>query len=109
MICRPCQGEKQLRRSHILPDFFRDPCGTLYPSGKSGRPQPFTQIVPTDPRKKFQRKQYGYWDVRPGLIEYLLCHDCEQKLSALEDYAKRFFYAGSNPLRLQLPITKNLS
>ena len=39
-----------------------------------------------------------------GIVENLLCGECEQKLSTLEDYAKRFFYGNSKPLRLQLPL-----
>jgi hypothetical protein len=41
------------------------------------------------------------------MIEYLLCHDCEQKFGRLEDYAKKFFYGTSNPIRLQLPLLKD--
>lgn len=107
MKCRLCQCEKELRRSHIVPDFFRDESGSMYPTGKSGEPQPFTQPIHTHPGKKFQRKQHGYWETRHGMVEYLLCGDCEQRFSALEDYAKKFFYGRSNPIRLQLPINED--
>jgi hypothetical protein len=107
MKCRLCQKEKNLERSHIIPDFFRDNSGVMYPTGKSGKPQPFTQPTHTHPGKKFQRKQHGYWEARHGMIEYLLCHDCEQKFGRLENYAKRFFYGTSNPIRLQLPVLEN--
>lgn len=104
MKCRLCQEEKELRRSHIMPDFFRDDSGLMYPTGKSGTPQPFTQPIDTRPGKRFERKQHGYWETRHGMVEYLLCHECEQKFSAHENYAKRFFYGTSSPIRLQLPI-----
>jgi hypothetical protein len=38
------------------------------------------------------------------MVEPLLCYDCEQKSSAFEDYAKRFFYGSSDPIRLSLPL-----
>lgn len=107
MKCRLCQKEKELRRSHIIPDFFRDDTGMMYPTGKSGKPQPFTQPIHTSPGKKFDRKQHGYWEARDGMVEYLLCHNCEQKFGRFEDYAKRFFYGTSNPIRLQLPLSEN--
>ncbi len=50
------------------------------------------------------RQQHGTLERRLGMVEYLLCNDCEQKFSALEDYTKRFFYGNTNPIRLQLPI-----
>lgn len=68
-------------------------------------PQPFTQPIHTHIGKRFARKQHGYWERRQGLVEPLLCHDCEQKFSAVEDYAKRFFYGSSNPIRLSLPLS----
>jgi hypothetical protein len=107
MKCRLCQKEKELRRSHILPDFFRDDSGLMYPTGKSGKRQPFTQPIHTHPGKRFQRKQHGYWEARHGMLEYLLCHECEQKFGSLEDYAKRFFYGTSSPIRLRLPLLKD--
>src|SRR6266496_1642977 len=105
--CRLCQTEKEVRRSHILPDFFRDNSALMYPTGKSGNPQPFTQPIHTHSGKRYQRKQHGYWEARHGMVEKLLCHECEQKFSALEDYAKRFFYGSSNPIRLQLPFNED--
>jgi len=42
------------------------------------------------------------------MVEYLLCGDCEMKFSALEDYAKRYFYGKSSPIRIQLPIDQDL-
>ncbi len=105
MKCCLCHHEKELRRSHILPSFFRDDSGSLYPTGKSGKPQPFTQPIHTHSGKRFQRKQHGYREIRHGMVEYLLCGDCEMKFSALEDYAKRYFYGNDQHkerLRLML-------
>jgi hypothetical protein len=76
----------------------------MYPTGRSGRTQPFTQPLHTHLGKRFERKQHGFWENKHGLIEPLLCHACEQSFSAHEDYAKRFFYGKSKPLRLQLPL-----
>jgi len=107
MNCRLCQRVAPLRSSHILPDFFRDHSGSMYPTGKAGNLQPFTQMIHTQPGRKFPRKQRGFWERKHGLVEYLLCHDCEQRFSGLEDYAKRFFYSNTNPIRLQLPLLED--
>jgi hypothetical protein len=45
--------------------------------------------------------QRGFWERRNGQIEKLLCHDCEQRLSGLENYVKKYFYGGSHPIRLR--------
>lgn len=102
MKCRLCQKESELMRSHILPDFFRDDSASKFPTGSSQKLQPFTQPIHTTPGLRFKRQQHGYWEKKHGLIERLLCHECEQKFSALEDYAKRFFYGGTSPIRIQL-------
>jgi hypothetical protein len=102
--CRLCRGEKRLRRSHIILEFFSDNSGLMYPTGKSRRLQPFTQPIHTHPGKRFDRKEVGYWEKRHGMVEYLLCEDCEQRFSGFEDYAKRLFYGDSSPIRLQLPL-----
>ena len=107
MKCRLCHEEKSLRRSHIIPEFFSDNSGLLYPTGRSRRLQPFTQPIDTRPGRRFVRKQVGYWEKRHGMVEYLLCGDCEQRLSKFEDYAKRFFYGDSNPIRLTLPLGRD--
>lgn len=103
MTCRLCQRESVLSRSHVLPDFFRDHGGSLYPTGKTGAKQPFTQPLHTDPGRRFVRKQHGFWESKQGLVEPLLCGNCEQRFCALENYAKKFFYGKSHPIRLQLP------
>jgi hypothetical protein len=106
-ICRLCRIQRELKRSHILSDFFRDDSAMMYPTGKSGVPQPFTQPIHTQAGERFDRKQHGYWEHRHGMIERLLCHECEQKISVFEDYAKRFLYGRSDPIRLQLPLLKD--
>src|ERR1700693_6382835 len=107
MTCRLCQRDGKLSRSHIIPEFFRDDSGLMYPTGRSGTPQPFTQPIHTHAGKRFQRKQLGYWEKQHGMVEYLLCDECEQKFSALENYAKTLLYGTSNPIRLQLPLLKD--
>lgn len=48
--------------------------------------------------------QRGFWERRNGQIEKLLCHECEQRLSGFEDYAKKYFYGASSPIRLRQDI-----
>jgi hypothetical protein len=79
----------------------------MYPTGRSGKLQAFTQPIHTQPGKRFDRKQVGYWEKRHGMVEYLLCGDCEQAFSRMEDYAKRLFYGDSSPIRFQLPLLKD--
>jgi hypothetical protein len=107
MICRLCNKKAKLRASHIISDFFGKGGGTYYPTGKDGHLQPFTQPLHTTPGKRFERKQKGYWERQLGQVEYLLCHECEQKISTLEDYVKKFFYGKSHPIRLQLPLKED--
>ena len=102
--CRLCGEDKELRRSHILSVFFRDDSASMYPTGKNGVPQPFTQPIHTHTGNRFARKQHGYWEQHHGMVEPLLCYDPEQKFSAFEDYAKRFFYGSSDPIRLSVPL-----
>lgn len=105
--CRLCHAESELRRSHVIPEFFRDDSGLMYPTGRSRNLQPFTQPIHTQPGKRFDRKQVGYWEKRHGMIEYLLCGGCEQRFSRFEDYTKRLLYGDSNPIRLQLPLLED--
>jgi hypothetical protein len=102
--CRLCRQEKEPRRSHVLSAFFRDDTASMFPTGDHGILQPFTQPLHTHAGRRFARKQHGFWERREGLIQYLLCHDCEQKISRFEDYAKRFLYGDSDPIRLALPL-----
>lgn len=105
MQCQLCLENRKLRRSHIIPDFFRDHSGTMYPTGKSDLPQPFTVLTHTESGNRFERKQHGYWEKNLGLIEYLLCCACELQLSKYEDYFKRYFYGGTDPIRFVLPLS----
>jgi hypothetical protein len=79
----------------------------MYPTGKSRRLQPFTQPIQTHAGQRFERKQVGYWEKRHGMVEYLLCGECENRFSRFEDYAKRLFYGDSSPIRLQLPLLED--
>lgn len=102
--CPLCLENKRRHKSHIIPNFFRDPGGTTYPTGKSRRLQPFTVLTHTEPGKKFDKKQHGYWEKKLGLVENLLCGDCEQQLCGYESYFKTFFYGNSNPIRFSIPL-----
>lgn len=73
--CRLCLNERELKNSHIIPEFFYQP---LYDkkhrfhvlSTKKKRPRPMEQ---------------------KGARERLLCIDCETKLSKWETYAAKVF------------------
>lgn len=71
--CRLCLNERELRNSHIIPEFFYQPLydkkhRILVLSTKKKRPRPMEQ---------------------KGVRECLLCADCETKLSGWETYAAK--------------------
>jgi len=70
-VCRLCGKSKVLRHSHILPEFF---FSSVYDDLHR------TVLVSSSEKEKFIQK---------GIREYLLCQECETKLSRYEGYAKR--------------------
>lgn len=102
--CHLCLEPKPLTLSHTIPRFFIEGGYQYFPTGKDGSEQPFSHPFHTNPVIKYDRRQKGYWERKLGIVERLLCNKCEQRFSAWEDYAKRFFYGGTSPIRLQLPL-----
>ena len=78
MKCRLCLKEKELLKSHIIPEFLYKP---VYDDLHR------LTVVSTGPFDKIKYEQKGY-------RERLLCYDCEQLLSPLEDYGRRVIYGG---------------
>jgi hypothetical protein len=79
MSCGLCHSEKELRNSHIIPEFFYKP---LYDSKHR-----FNVIALTESEKnRYEQK---------GLREKLLCDDCEQQIGQYEDHVRRIFYGGT--------------
>jgi hypothetical protein len=78
MHCRLCLQPKTLQNSHIIPEFFYKP---LYDDLHRA------EVFSTSPDEK-------NWYLQKGIREELLCYDCEQFLSPMEDYARRVFYGG---------------
>lgn len=101
--CALCGESKPLRRSHILPQFFSEGAERRLPTGKSGQLQPFVDAVHTNPHVKLGRLQKGAWDSKLGVIQRLLCSDCEERFGKWENYVKRELYGRTSPIRLQLP------
>ena len=83
MQCRLCRQQKELCRSHILPDFLYSP---LYDGDNHSY-----HVIQVDPilRPSYQT---GQWD-------RLLCQECEQKISPWETYAKREWFDRRNSLK----------
>jgi hypothetical protein len=73
VICKLCLQEKKLRNSHILPEF-------MYSGIYDKNPKRFYEVkyVNNKPFSRIEQK---------GKREYLLCADCEVKLSKYERYA----------------------
>lgn len=80
--CKLCCKEKELRHSHILPEF-------MYQNLYDTSPKRFyTLNIDLDnsnnSRSRIEQK---------GIREYLLCGDCEVQLSKYENYAAETIYA----------------
>jgi hypothetical protein len=76
--CKLCLEQKNLQNSHIIPEFFYKP---LYDEKHR------IHVLSTTPEEKNVMEQ-------KGVREKLLCYDCEQYFSQLEDYARKVFYGG---------------
>ena len=68
-ICKLCRKSAKLRRSHILPEFFYS---SVYDDLHR------TMLISSSEKEKLIQK---------GVREYLLCQECETKLSRYEGYA----------------------
>src|SRR6266487_81589 len=76
MTCALCQKKKQLRRSHIVPEF-------LYKQMYDPKHRFFALSCTPSERERQHQK---------GLREFLLCADCELLFSGFENYAAKVFY-----------------
>ncbi len=80
-ICKLCLQEKELRHSHILPEF-------MYQNLYDPNPKRFyTLRVNLDNEKDSSTKIN-----QKGIREYLFCADCEVLLSRYENYAAETIY-----------------
>ncbi len=78
MICRLCQRDRELKRSHIIPEFVYQ---ALYDSKHK------FHVLSTQDKRPRPMEQKGF-------RERLLCGDCEQKLSVFENYARGVLISG---------------
>lgn len=80
-ICKLCQNKRELRQSHILPEF-------MYQNIYDEDPKRFYYLnVDLEDETKSQSKIH-----QKGIREYLLCDECEGKFSKYEDYAAETIY-----------------
>jgi hypothetical protein len=85
MSCRLCKEDRQLRESHIFPEWLYKP---LYDDNHR------FFVLSTDASKRR--------GTRPkGIYERLLCHECEERFSEWEGYARDVF------CRLPLKVTED--
>ena len=77
-ICKLCLNDRPLRRSHIIPEF-------MYSGIYDNDPKRFYEIRIDDDEAKSRIQQKGQ-------LEYLLCGECETKLSLYEKYADENIY-----------------
>lgn len=74
--CRLCLKQKELRNSHIYPEFLYS---EMYDENHK------FYVLNSDP-KKYERYE------RKGIRERLLCGDCETRFSKFEGYANKVIY-----------------
>ncbi len=79
MKCALCRQVRQIRRSHIIPEF-------LYESMYDDKHR-FHVLSAIENQKD--------WMEQKGLRESLLCDDCETKISRFEDYGRRVLKGGT--------------
>ncbi len=79
MKCALCHHDREIRRSHIIPEF-------LYESMYDDKHRFHVLSVIEDQKD---------WMEQKGLREFLLCDDCETKLSRFEDYGRRVLKGGA--------------
>jgi hypothetical protein len=84
--CALCCKPKELRDSHIVPNFL------WKQSGVKAAKKTFALISPTHPKCDEPHRQ-------DGLKEYLLCHDCEQQFNRYETYAAGRLFHKNGPIR----------
>jgi hypothetical protein len=84
MICRLCLEEKDLRNSHIIPEFFYRP---LYDEKHR-----INTLISDKEILEYHQK---------GVRERLLCDDCEQQIGKYENYVRKMFYGG---VALDFPV-----
>lgn len=98
--CRLCGAHGKLIVSHLIPDFFIRSLQREVPTGKLGQTQPSSIMLSLSPEEEGGQRQRGYWEKRSGIIESMLCADCEGRFSRYENYFRTFFY-GKNPAPLK--------
>ena len=84
--CALCLLEKDLRESHISSKFL------WKHSGITGEKKRFAVNSPTHPELNEPHRQ-------DGIKEYLLCHNCEQRIGRYETYAARALFHDNGPVK----------
>jgi hypothetical protein len=76
-LCKLCQQDRPLIRSHIIPDAFNRDI-----KGDDAKPP---VMISNNPEHRSKRRPGGHYD------DGLVCGPCEQLFSPWDDYAARFF------------------
>lgn len=83
--CKLCHQTRELRNSHVIPELCY-----------------LAAYDPLHRAQKFEAEPNRRRLIQKGLREYLLCDDCEGRLSRLEHEFKQFWYA--TPAALPSPV-----
>jgi hypothetical protein len=100
--CKLCGFFKDLRLSHIMPEFYIRSSESQLETGAQNQTQPHSFVAGISPDFKDGWKQRNNWERQLGWTEYLLCHDCEQQFEKHETAARVLLYGNAPaPLKKQ--------
>lgn len=94
--CKLCERRKPLAKSHIIPDFLLKEAEDWIERGKSREKQPHLTCVDFDTAKPIYCHQKGNVVKIEGFAEYLLCDDCEKRITVGEDYARTHLFTSAS-------------
>lgn len=105
--CALCLQAKSLVQSHIIPSFLLKESEDWIEKGESRQKHPHLTLVDFKTATEVYSHQRGKVLKKEGLIEYLLCEECEKRLKVGEDYA-RFCLFGREHVKKHPAAAKTL-
>ena len=92
--CALCLEQKTLVDSHIVPSFFLKAAASEIREGRR-KGQRETSVMSFGNKPRSRDMQAGSWERDHGLVQKLLCQECEGKIGKWESYAREILYGRS--------------
>jgi hypothetical protein len=93
-FCALCKEPKTLVDSHIVPRFFlRAATSEIREGKKTGLRE--TSVMKFGSKPESRDLQEGSFERHHGLVQKLLCKECDAKIGKWEDYARKILYGNS--------------